>query len=329
MSQTFFGEMPDGEAVRCIRLVSGRSSCEIITYGAAVRSLKVPSAKGEIVDILLGYDSLDQYRAVSGRFGAVMGRCANRISHGRLEIDGKVYQLPINRGEHHIHGGDRGFDKRVWSVSAVSESSVTLWLVARDGEEGYPGEMGVSVTYTLTEDSLRIEYLAHTDADTVCNLTNHSYFNLKGYGDVRDHEVSVLCGRYTVFGDAGIPTGEIAPVDGTRLDLRTPVLLSDALGDDGFDQNYMADSEHLAHVFCRESGISMDVFSDLPAVQFYTGNGIKDGTPGKDGSVYGRFSGMCFEAQYCPDSPNRPEFPSIVLKKDGEYRHFVEYRFSR
>lgn len=318
--------MPDGDPVRCIRLVSGDCSCEVITYGAALRSLRVPSKDG-MVDVVLGYDSLEEYLNRSGRFGAVMGRCANRISHAFFELNGKSYELPKNRGEHHIHGGKVGFDKRNWSVSSVSGNSVTLWLVSPDGEEGYPGKMGVSVTYTLDGSTLRIDYLAHSDADTVCNLTNHSYFNLGGSGDITDHEVALYCSRFTPADSEGIPDGSIASVEGTRLDLRERRRLADIMGGGGFDQNFLTDSEKIASVWCSRTGITMDVVSDFPAVQFYTGNGIKADTPGKDGAVYSSFSGMCFEAQYCPDSPNRPEFPSVILGKDGEFRHFVEYRF--
>jgi len=323
-----FGETPDGEVVREIILRSESSECGIITYGAAVRFLKVPGRDGEAVDVVLGYDLLEDYLSRSGRFGAVMGRCANRISNASFVLNGERIEVTRNRGKHHIHGGARGFDKRVWDVSYVSESSVTLFLVSADGEEGYPGRMAVSVTYTLKGSCLRIDYLARCDSDTVCNLTNHSYFNLGGGGTVEDHIVSLACSRYTEQDGEGIPTGIILDVSGTCMDLRGGIRLGDVLADGGYDHNYISDSEHLAHVDCPSTGISMDVRSDMPAVQFYTGGGIAEGTPGKNGRTYGRFSGLCFEAQHSPDSPNRPEFPPVHLRAGDEFRRFTEYSFS-
>ncbi len=321
-----FGVMPDGTEVRSVELRSGDMECEVITYGAAVRSLKVPDSSGTPVDVVLGYDFLDDYVTRSGRMGAVMGRCTNRISRGHICVGGRDYYLPKNRGEDHIHGGNRGFDKCVWEIGSVGDSSVTMHLDSPDGDEGYPGELAVDVTYTLDGKSLRIDYLAHAIGDTVCNLTNHSYFNLAGKGDIRDHRVSVLCDRYTETFPNGIPTGRISSVEGTRLDLRKRSSLSDVLGD-GFDQNYMVDGQHTASVSCPSTGISMDVFTDMPAMQFYTAGGLKDGTLGKAGASYGKFSGMCFEAQYPPDAPNHPDFPSVELLDGQEFRHFTEYRF--
>ena len=324
-----FGVMPDGTEVQCISIGSGEIECEVITYGAALRSLKVPDRNGSFVDVVLGYDSLEDYRTRSGRMGAVMGRCTNRISGGHINVGGKDYQLTLNRGKDHIHGGERGFDKRVWDVESLSDSSVTMHLNSPDGEEGYPGELDVRVTYSVNGMSLRIDYLAHANGDTVCNLTNHSYFNLVGKGDVSGHRVSVLSDSYTPSDPDGIPTGEIRSVGGTCFDLRKEPLMGDVLGDSGFDQNYILSDRHAASAFCDVSGISMDVFTDLPAMQFYTAGGLKDGTPGKGGMTYGRFGGLCFEAQFPPDAPNHSEFPSVMLRADEDYRHFVEYVFLR
>ena len=319
--------MPDGTEVQCIRFGSGDMECEVITYGAALRSLIVPDSRGSPVDVVLGYDSLEDYRTRSGRMGAIMGRCTNRISNGHIVVDGKDYQLTRNRGKDHIHGGETGFDKRVWDVESVSDSSVTLYLNSPDGEEGYPGELDVSVTYSVNGKRLRIEYLAHAIGDTVCNLTNHSYFNLSGKGDISDHTVHIHSGDYTPTDPDGLPTGEIKPLVCTRFDLRKTMRMGDVMGDTGFDQNYMLTDRHAATVYCPSSGIMLDVNTDLPAMQFYTAGGLKDGTPGKNGSVYGRFGGMCLEAQFPPDAPNHPEFPSVMLRAGEDYRHFVEYRF--
>ena len=321
--------MPDGTEVQCISIGSGEMECEVITYGAALRSLKVPDRDGSLVDVVLGYDSLEDYRTRSGRMGAVMGRCTNRISNGHISVAGKDYQLTINRGKDHIHGGMMGFDKRVWDVESVSGSSVTLHLNSPDGEEGYPGELDVRATYSVNGKSLRIDYLAHAKEDTVCNLTNHSYFNLAGKGDISGHRVSISSDSYTPTDSDGIPTGEIRPIGGTRFDLGEDILMDDVLGDSGFDQNYMLSGEHAVSVSCDASGISMDVYTDLPAMQFYTAGGLKDGTPGKGGMTYGRFGGLCFEAQLPPDAPNHPGFPSIGLGAGEDYRHFVEYTFLR
>ena len=258
--------------------------------------------------------------------GAIMGRCTNRIAGGFITVNGERYVLSRNRGEDHMHGGERGFDKRVWEIKSLSDSSVTMHLFSGNGEEGYPGDLDVDVTYSLTGKGLRIGYLAHAHGDTVCNLTNHSYFNLSGKEGISDHEVSISSVSYTPSGPGGMPTGEISPVEGTCFDLRDGRLMS-SFDDMAFDQNYMVSSETAASVRCGPSGITMDVLTDLPAMQFYTAGGLKDGTPGKGGAVYGRFSGLCFEAQYPPDAPNHPEFPSIELRAGEDYRHFVEYRF--
>ena len=321
-----FGRI-DGTPVDAVRLECGEMSAEILTYGATLRSLTVPDINGTPVDTVLGYDSVDDYASRSGRLGATIGRFANRIGGASFPLGGKVYNITKNRGDHHIHGGNRGFDKRVWEISSLKDDSVTLRLTSPDGDEGYPGKLEAELTYVLTGKSLRLEYLAQSDSDTVCNLTNHSYFNLGGSDTVEDHTVALPLGRYTEADSEGIPTGRILPAEGF-YDLRSPSRIGDRLKEGGYDVNYLTDAKGTcALAFCPRTGIHMRVDTDMPAMQFYTAGGLKDGTPGKGGSVYGRFSGMCFETQFCPDSPNRPEFPSCVLREGEEYRHTTVFSF--
>ena len=317
----------DGTPVEAVRLECGEMSAEILTYGATLRSLDVPDVNGAPVDVVLGYDSLEDYTSRSGRLGATIGRFANRIRGASFPLGGKVYDVTMNRGKHHIHGGNRGFDKRVWDIASMKDDSVTLHLTSPDGDEGYPGKLDAELTYILTEKSLRLEYLAQSDSDTVCSLTNHAYFNLGGTGTVEDHTVALLLERYTEADSEGIPTGRILPAEGF-YDLSSPVVIGDRLKEGSYDVNYLLDAKGTcALAYCPRTGIHMKVDTDMPALQFYTAGGLKDGTPGKNGAVYGRFSGMCFETQFCPDSPNRPEFPSCVLREGEEYRHTTVFSF--
>ena len=321
-----FGRI-DGTPVEAVRLECGEMSAEILTYGATLRSLNVPDVNGAPVDVVLGYDSLEDYTSRSGRLGATIGRFANRISGASFPLGGKVYDVTMNRGKHHIHGGNRGFDKRVWEIASMKDDSVTLHLTSPDGDEGYPGKLDAELTYILTEKSLRLEYLAQSDSDTVCSLTNHSYFNLGGTGTVEDHTVALPLESYTEADSEGIPTGRILPAEGF-YDLSSPVVIGDRLKEGSYDINYLLDAKGTcALAYCPRTGIHMKVDTDMPALQFYTAGGLKDGTPGKNGAVYGRFSGMCFETQFCPDSPNRPEFPSCVLREGEEYRHTTVFSF--
>ena len=321
-----FGRI-DGTPVNALRLECGEMSAEILTYGATLRSLTVPDVNGNTVDVVLGYDSLEDYASRSGRLGATIGRFANRISNACFPLGDEVFRVTKNRGDHHIHGGNKGFDKRVWEVASRKEDSVTLRLTSPDRDEGYPGKLEAELTYVLTGKSLRLEYLAQSDSDTVCNLTNHSYFNLGGSGTVEDHTVALPLGRYTEADSEGIPTGRILPAEGF-YDLRSPVTIGERLKDGSYDVNYLTDAKGTcALAYCPRTGIHMKVDTDMPALQFYTAGGLKDGTLGKNSAVYGRFSGMCFETQFCPDSPNRPEFPSCVLREGEEYRHTTVFSF--
>jgi aldose 1-epimerase len=322
--KTPFGTV-DGRAVTEFTLDNGSISFSVLDYGCTLRTLSVPGKEGRPVDIVLGYDSVEQYRDRSGRMGATIGRCCNRIRNGSFLMDGGTVQLSVNRPPHHIHGGFRGFDKRIWEMVGVGDNEITFRYRSEDGEEGYPGNLTVDTTYGLNGDSLSISFRAVSDRDTVCNLTNHSYFNLSGSGSIDGHQVSIRSGRYTPTDDEGVPTGEIADVS-EGMDLREPTVMDPKKV---FDTNYILDGGR-GCVRCSsdESGIVMTVDTDYPAVQFYSGDGLKP-TIGKYGVQIGPRSGMCFETQFPPDTPNNPSFGSITLRKGEMYEHRTRFIFSK
>ena len=339
---TPFGILPDGDEARCVALSGGGLEAEVLTYGGALRSLRVPSRRGPL-DVALGFDSLEAYRAQTGFCGAIVGRCANRIGGSRFTLGGREYLLPKNDGENHLHGGPAALDKRSWTIEDVRPSRRGLSLVSADGDAGYPGRLDVRVTYTLADGALAIDYRAVSDADTVCNLTSHAYFNLSGHGSgpVSTQRVSIFGDAYTPTDAALIPTGAIEPVEGTPMDLRAGVVIGE--GADvpfealrlagGFDQNWAVSGEAgtlrpAARAVSDETGVCMDVLTTQPGVQFYSGNGM-DGFPrGKGGAPYARRWGFCLETQAFPDAVNHPNFPSPVLKKGAEYHHRTVFRFS-
>lgn len=328
----------------CVRLENGELSCEILTWGGAVRCLNVPDRNGRSVDVALGFDSLEDYMEQTGYLGALIGRFGNRIGGASFELDGRRYELYKNDGGNHLHGGRRGFDKRIWKIEARDDTRLALSLVSEDGDEGYPGRLEVYVLYELKEDALEISYRAFSDADTLCNLTNHTYFNLNGHdsGMVEGQIIRINASHYTPT-DAGlIPTGEIADVTGTPMDLREPVVIGERADADfealrfggGFDHNYVLDgadgSLRLAAVAeSRETGIRMETWTTQPAVQFYSGNGMAGLPKGKGGAPYSRRWGFCLETQLFPDAPHHENFPSALLKKEAVYRTKTVYRFGR
>lgn len=338
-----FGTTPGGEPVFLIQLNNG-ISCEIITYGAAIRSLKVPDRNGDLVDVVLGYDTLGEYIRHSGHFGATVGRYANRIALGRFSLNGQTYTLATNNGTNHLHGGSQGFSHRVWNIIHSDERSVTLGLFSPDNDEGYPGNMKCSVQFELDNNALFIRYHAMSDRDTLCNLTNHSYFNLAGHdsGPVLDQNIQIFAEHYTPSNTESIPLGTIEPVTGTPMDLQTPVSIGTHIRDQyhqltnarGYDHNYVVDGAvgALRPAACAHSpasGISMQVETTLPGVHFYTANYLPEGRLGKGGCAYGPRHGFCLETQFFPDSPNQPAFPSAVLKAGAEYDHCTVFRFTR
>lgn len=337
-----FGAMPDGASVELLTLRRGALSCEIITYGGAVRALTVPDRDGRPVDVALGLDALEDYLAQDKFLGALVGRFANRIGLARFSLNGREYPLRANNGPNHLHGGPNSFGKQVWTVEALSESAVTLSLFSPDGQEGYPGNLTVRVTYTLTETGLEIDYWAQSDADTLCSLTNHTYFNLSGHqsGPVENQTIQILAQAYTPTTPDSIPTGEILPVAGTPMDLRQSQPIGDGIDAafpqltwaGGYDHNWVINGppgrlRPAARATSPATGVTLEVLTTLPGVQFYTGNFLAGCPTGKGGAPYGDRWGFCLETQFFPDSPNRPNFPSPVLLGGETYQQTTIFRF--
>ena len=337
-----FGTLNTGEPVFQITLNNGTLACRILTYGATLRTLCVPDRHGRPVDVVLGYDTLEEYVSQDGYLGATVGRFANRIAKGRFTLHGTEYTLACNDGNNHLHGGNQGFSHKVWAIQAAQNNAVTLTLHSPDGEEGYPGNLSVSVTYTLKENGLFLDYHAVSDADTICSLTNHSYFNLGGHdsGSVLAQHIAIFADHYTPSDSESIPTGALESVDGTPMDLRTPTRIGahidepfqQLLQGHGYDHNFAlrAADEPLptaAKAFCEETGISMRVCTSLPGLQFYTANYLNQDRPGKSGSHYGPRQGFCLETQLFPDTPNQPAFPSALLKAQQHYHSTTGFLF--
>ncbi|GIH24246.1 aldose 1-epimerase [Acrocarpospora phusangensis] len=315
MKSEHFGVTPEGESVERYTLASGGLTARVLTYGCVIQSLEVAGR-----DVVLGCETLADYRTRSRYFGAVVGRYGNRIANGRFELDGKPYELAQNNGTAHLHGGLRGFDKRVWLAEPDGDARLRLGYVSPDGEEGYPGTLRVSVTYTLGEGGLGIVYSAFTDAPTVLNLTNHSYFNLAGSGDVLDHVVMIDADGYTPVDEHKIPTG-IAPVAGTPFDFRAPRRVGDRLRG-AYDHNYVLNPGDGVKARVEHEDLTLEVATTQPGVQFYTGGMLtREITP------FGPHAGLCLETQHFPDSPNRPDFPSTVLRPGEEFTSRTDYRF--
>lgn len=339
---TLFGVTKNGEEVRELTLDNGVLSAKVITFGGTLRVLTVPGKAGS-VDVVLGYDGLEQYEREDGYLGALVGRYANRIAKGKFTLNGKEYILAANDGPNHLHGGRVGYSHRVWTVEEADAERVVLTLDSPDGEEGYPGRLQVRVTYALEEDVLSIHYEAVSDRDTLCNLTNHSYFNLSGQGSgtVLDQEIRLFSSAYTPTDSTGIPLGVVEPVEGSPMDLRSPMPIGARIGESfpqleqcgGYDHNFAVDGRPgvvrpAAAVRSGTTGVVMEVETDSPGVQFYTANFLQEGRKGKQGAVYGRRHGFCLETQHYPDAPNRPAFPSVVLKAGERYNRTTRFRFS-
>lgn len=343
VSRKPFGKMPDGTPVEIFTLKDGDVEARIITYGGIVVSLKAPDRNGHSADIVLGSDSLAGYLGGNPAFlGAIIGRYANRIADGTFELAGKKYSLPKNDGENSLHGGTRGFDKVVWQAKPIA-NGVELTYLSKDGDQGYPGTLTATVRYTLRDNTLRVEYSATTDAETVVNLTQHSYFNLggQGTGDILGHQLKINASRFTPVNKTLIPTGESATVAGTPFDFRQATPIGQRINGDheqlrfgrGYDHNWVLDSAggkltEAAELSEPASGRVLQVWTTEPGMQFYSGNFLDGSITGKDGKVYGHRSGLCLETQHFPDSPNHPNFPSTVLKPGQRYHSVTEFRFS-
>lgn len=339
-----FGRLPDGSEVEVYTLTNSHGlKAGIMTFGATLVSLEVPDRSGKLTDIVLGHDSLKGYLdpAQNPYFGSIVGRYGNRIAKGRFSLDGAEYRLAANNGENHLHGGIKGFDKAVWNAEPVREEGAVglrLSYLSQDGEEGYPGNLSTTVTYWLTEaNELRISYEAETDKPTPVNLTHHSYFNLagQGQGDILGHELTLNAGHFTPVDDGLIPTGEIRPVAGTPWDFTRPKAIGAEIAavPGGYDHNFvLRDGEGAlklaAHVFEPSSGRVMEIYTTEPGIQFYTGNFLDGTISGKSGRVYEKHYGFCLETQHFPDSPNKPIFPSTILRPGEKYTSLTVHKFS-
>lgn len=318
-----WGVLPDGNTVRRFELSNSSGlKIRLSDFGGIVTSIFAPDRHGRFADIVLGYDTVDEYVRDDAFMGAMIGRYANRIKDAAFSLEGRKYSLTQNEGNNHLHGGG-GFHKTLWDLEAVSDNGVCLRLFSPDGQDGFPGNLEVKAAVTLEDNRLKIEFNAVSDADTVINLTNHMYFNLKGCGDILRHEVKILADRYTPVDGDLIPAGELRPVAGTDLDFRA----SRPIKDSYYDHNFVLNGDLSAEVYEPECGRVMRLYTSMPGLQFYCGGSLTERV-GKQGAVLGKNSGLCLEPQYFPNSPNMPGFPSCVLKAGQTYGHWIQYTFS-
>ncbi|WP_394343374.1 aldose epimerase family protein [Hymenobacter rigui] len=340
---TSFGKTTDGTEVQLYTLTNAHGlQVSITNYGGTITSLLVPDKAGKPGEVVLGFNSVSGYQSpeflkAGPYFGALIGRYGNRIAEGRFTLDGKEYTLAKNNGENTLHGGKKGFDKVLWQAepgTSAEGPTLKLTYLSKDGEEGYPGNLTVTVVYTLTaDDALEIDYSATTDKATPVNLTNHAYFNLSGSKDVLGHEVTIAADRYTVV-DAGlIPTGELRPVKGTPFDFTTPHAIGERIAQvpGGYDHNWVLNQTTGLHaaatVYEPTTGRTMEVTTTEPGLQFYTGNFLDGTLKGANGQTYGKHAGFCLETQHFPDSPNQPKFPSTILQPGQSLHSTTIYKF--
>ena len=345
-----FGALPDGRAVEAVTLDNGHGlRARIISYGAILQALDVPDRAGRSADVVLGYGDAATYLTHPNYFGATVGRYANRIAGGHFTIDGRTYQLPLNNGPNALHGGPLGFDKRIWRIVSVhggAEPAVTLAYTSADGEQGYPGTLSVTATYTLAANELRVDYRATTSAPTIVNITNHSFFNLAGEASahtILDERLTIPAATITPVDATLIPTGEFRPVAGTPFDFRAPATIGTRIRDgrdaqirfgQGYDHNYVVtraptrEVHLLARVEDPGSGRVLEILSNQPGVQFYTGNFLDGTAVGKSGHSYRQSDGLALEPQLFPDTPNQPAFGSARLDPGQTYENHIVYRFS-
>lgn len=341
LTKEIYGEA-DGQQVYSYTIRnSSNMTVELITYGGIVTHLWVPDAHGKLADVVAGYDSLAGYVTDTNYFGALVGRCANRIAQGNFTLEAKMHQLTQNQGTTHLHGGAEGFNKKVWQAEDfifADSAGVVLSLTSPDGDEGYPGNLQVQVTYTLTNrNELKIDYVATTDAPTIINLTHHSYFNLDGHnsGTILNHKLQINGDAYLPIDQKMLlPTGEIKPVEGTPMDFRQPHVIGERIAEvsGGYDHTWVLKNQHdstlqlAARLWASKSGRILEVYTDQPGIQFYAGNMI-DNAHGKQRAVYASHNALCLETQHFPDSPNNPDFPSIMLKPGEKFVSQTVYKF--
>ncbi|MEW5984138.1 MAG: aldose epimerase family protein [Acidobacteriota bacterium] len=346
VEKSHYGTTKEGAAVDLYTLTNRRGMvAKVITYGALLTELHVPDRSGRFADVVLGFATLDAYEGPHPYFGGTIGRVANRIAKGTFTLGGAQYTLATNNGPNHLHGGVKGFDRRVWRAQAISAQdgpAVRFTYVSPDGEEGYPGTVMASVTYTLTDrNELRLDYVASTDKATPINLTNHSYFNLAGdeAGDILGHELTIMADRYTPVDDTLIPTGELVPVKDTVMDFTRPVPIGARIDrvpgppPGGYDHNYVLNSgggvlAQAAILQDPSSGRRLEVLTTEPGIQLYTGNFLDGTITGKAGVAYAKHAALCLETQHFPDSVNHPNFPPAILQADKTFKSTTVYRFS-
>ncbi|MCX7715648.1 MAG: galactose mutarotase [Clostridia bacterium] len=339
-----FGKMLSGKDVYLFILDNGRGlKAEILNYGGIVKNLFVTDKNGKYVDVVLGRDTFEDYLNNFGFYGAAIGRHANRIANARFELGGKIYTVGANEGKNSLHGGLEGFDKKLWDVETLDgdEPALVLSMISPDMEEGFPGTLKVIMTYTLTkENAFKINYRAVSDKDTVVNLTNHSYFNLAGHasGKMTDQVLQIFADFYTPNCSECMPTGEVLSVAGTPFDFRTPKKVGQDINADhkqiqmfgGYDHNFALDGRGYrlgAVLSCLENGITMEMYTDKPAVQLYTTNGVEKGRICKDGTIYEVHQALCLETQFFPNAMKFSHYPSPILNAGEEYNYTTEYRF--
>lgn len=350
VSKTPFGSTSNGTAVDLFTLENPNGmQAKITNYGGILTQLHVPDKNGKLGDVVLGYDKLSSYIKASPYFGCITGRYANRIAKGQFKIGETTYKLATNNGENHLHGGDVGFDKKVWAAKEVKgfgRAGIELTYLSKDGEEGYPGNLASKVTYWLTvKNELEIEYEARTDKATPINLTHHSYFNLagEGSGNILGHEVEIFANTFVPTDAGNIPLGELKKVTGTPFDFLTPHKIGERIEEKnqqlefgkGYDHNWVINDRHqtinsinlAARVTEPKTGRVMEVLTDQPGIQFYTGNFLDGSNIGKGNKIYNHRNAFCLETQVHPDSPNQPNYPNSILKPGETYRHFCVYRF--
>jgi aldose 1-epimerase len=349
ITKSFFGATPDGQRVDRYTLSNSRGMrIRVLTFGGILQTIEVPDRRGRLANVALGFDNLTDYVERNPYFGCITGRYANRIARGRFTLDGVTHQLNVNNGPNHLHGGNVGFDKKVWAATEVRQGGAVgleLTYTSPDGEEHYPGTLSTKVTYLLTNDNdIRIDYRATVSGRaTIVNLTNHSYFNLagEGSGDINDHELTINADRYTPVDETLIPTGELARVAGTPFDFNKATRIGERLRDGhpqlvigrGYDHNYVLDRkgsglEFAARLRDKASGRTLDVLTTEPGIQFYSGNFLDGTLVGTSGRMYRQGDGLALETQHFPDSPNKPTFPSTVLRPGQVYRTTTVYAFS-
>ena len=343
VQKSYFGNVDEQQIYLYTLKNSHGMEVAITNYGAAVVSMKVPDNKGKVADVTLGYDDVQGYVADKSYFGATVGRYANRIAGGEFTLDGNKYQIPRNDGPNALHGGKVGFNKRIWTEKDLPGNAIQMSYLSPDGEEGFPGNLRVTVTFTLTDQNeLRFHYLATTDKDTVLNLTNHTYFNLggQGNGDILGTELTLHASKFTPVDATLIPTGELTRVKGTPFDFTTAHKIGERIAEQnqqlklgrGYDHNFVLDRTRpglmvAARAYDARSGRVLEVLTDQPGIQFYSGNFLDGTTKGK-GSTYNYRTGFCLETQHFPDSPNHPNFPSTELKAGQKFESTTILRFS-